>query len=51
MFEREEDQELPTFNEQTYVLVLENLVTNSLVKKAIGHVNLSKSRSNSSKSH
>ena len=44
VFEVEEDQKLPTFNEQPYVQMLENIViTNSLVKKAIGHVNSSKS--------
>ena len=44
VFEVEEDKELPTFNEQPYVQVLENtVITNSLVKKAIGHVNSSKS--------
>ena len=44
VFEVEEDQELPTFHEQPYVQPLENtVITNSLVKKALGHVNSSKS--------
>ena len=55
VFEVEEDQELTFFNEQSYVQALENIViTNSLVKKAIGHVISSKSAgpwSDSSKSH
>ena len=45
MFEVEDDQNLSTFNEQPYVQALENIViTNSLEKKAIGHVNSSKSQ-------
>ena len=46
VFEVEEDQVLPTFNEQPYAQALENIViTNSIMKKAIGHVNSSKSAS------
>ena len=45
VFELEDDQDLPTFDEQPYVQALENIeISSNLVKKASGHVNSSNSQ-------
>ena len=45
VFETEDDQNIPTINEQAYTHELTNIeITNNMIEKAIAHINSSKSQ-------